>query len=484
MGSQRAQRIEEARRRVEKYLSDVIEALKSFEEVVFEAYPGFGKTLLGIEVSRILGKCIYVTRTLAEVSTVISIADMLGVRAGPLYGRMQLCHVLSSANPRLFSSLCRARRLLGMCREPVSRDLVARAARALYPDELKSLASSFGVCVYRAHLLASLSRRVVVTTYEYIYNHPEIASKVIDRIAILDECHTLVDSVERFVERISMEDLEILALELRRHSPRLGYALRRAVRSSQSVEEALEKVVELYDSGIEGGELLEPIVDAVRRSRIVVGSDGAAYVVKPLRLSIGTLRLYMTAYVPPALARGVHRLSIEDPPIRVPTSIDTSITTRYSERSEKLLDELADIVASYIDREWATLVVLPSHALADEVRRRLLVKGFRIAPPQAVHSVDRGAVVVDVAGGRATEGITPSRNLRKVIVAGMPYPPPDPRLEAASRVYGFDAIYTYIAMLRTVQAIGRLTRWGGEAVLIDRRFKNYVHLLPKWIYLV
>ena len=484
MGSPTVKRIEEARRRVERYVDEVVDALKRFHEVVFEAYPGFGKTLLGLEVSTRLGRCLYVTRTLAEVSTVLSIADMMGIRAGPLYGRMQLCHVLSSTNPYLFSSLCRARRALGMCREDVTRDLVARAAKALYPDDLRELGKSCGVCIYRAHLVASLSRRVIVTTYEYLHNHPEIASKVSDRIAVLDECHTLVDSIEKFVERVSLEDIEALALELRRPYPRLSYALRRIARSSPSVEDALHKIVELYDTDIEGGEALEPIVNAVRSGRVVVGSDGAAYIVKPMRVSVGTLRLYMTAYVPPMLAASMHRIAIEDPPMRIPTRIDTSITTRYSERSEKLMDELADIVASYIDRDCATLVVLPSHSLAEEIRRRLLLKGFRLAPPSSISSVDRGTVVIDVAGGRATEGVTPSKSLRRVIVAGMPYPPPDPRLEAASRVYGFDAVYTYIAMLRTVQAVGRLMRWGGDAVLIDRRFKKYVHLLPKWMDLV
>ena len=63
----------------------------------------------------------------------------------------------------------------------------------------------------------------------------------------------------------------------------------------------------------------------------------------------------------------------------------------------------------------------------------------------------------------------------------MPYPPPAPELSALAKLWGFEAVYTYRALLKAVQALGRLTRWGGVGVLIDRRFARYVDRLPPWI---
>ncbi|HDI02330.1 MAG TPA: hypothetical protein ENF93_01655, partial [Ignisphaera sp.] len=266
--------------------------------------------------------------------------------------------------------------------------------------------------------------------------------------------------------------------------PRLSYALRSISRRASNIEELLEYIVKIVDSSaFEEIEILKQIADAYRSNRIHIEySEDAAYLLtEEIDFNLGEKRLYMTAYVPPFLVQKYELVKVEDLPTKVSTSIDTSISSRYRERSPEFIHNLCEIVIHYIDKHVANLVVVPSKNIAEELSKCLLRKGYRIAPPQIIDRVDSGTIVIDAAGGIATEGITPSKALKRVIVAGMPYPSPSPQLNLLAKIYGFDNVYTYIALLRTVQAVGRLMRWGGEAILIDRRYKYYINRMPSWI---
>ncbi len=469
--------------RVSRYLTTVLDEIRHSGSVVFEAYPGFGKTFLGLSVLKAFRSGLYVTRTIAEMMVVMNIGELLNLDVRPLYGRAQLCTKLSRDSIAvLFYRLCRARRIMGLCEERVDRDLIAKFSALREPEEIRVIGEKLGICPYRAHLVASLSKRYIVTTYEFVAYHRELRELERD-IAVYDECHTILDLLDLYIQKINRYELLALAGSVRSYFPRLAYVLKSIAKRSEDVEELLEALVKVIESDIEGAELLEDIVAAYHSGRVHIdrATDSAYLLTKPLDLQIGNHKLFMTAYVPPFLLSKRSFVRVEDPPLRISTIIDTSITSRYVERGEEFPQRLAEIIEQYIDREHATLVVLPSKKLCEEIGALLLTKGYRIAPPRAIDKVNEKTIVVDAAGGIATEGLTPSKALRRVIVAGMPYPVPDPRLNLLAKVYGFDNIYTYIAILRTVQAVGRLMRWGGTAVLIDKRFALYRDRLPPWI---
>ncbi len=472
-----------ARTRVKEVLELVIDELSRHSEVVLEAYPGFGKTLLGIELLKRFHRGILVVRTVTEMSVAMSMAKSLGLGLRPIYGRMRICPNPPCSDPRLFPVLCKARRVVGECIERFDSEAVSACSKVFSAEEIKELSASLGACLFRAHVLSSLRAGKIVTTYEFLDHHPEVVEKVSTwDVAILDECHAVIEDAEKLVVKIDRAFVYELAESLKRVDPRACYALRGLYRKwgdPNDVLYALEKVVDSCgDRCLE----LEEVLDWWRKGFAYIDrSSGTIYVAREPRLSIARARLFSTAYIPPPLAKGRKVIRIDNPPIRVRVVIDASVTTRFKERGEDLVPRLARVVASYIDKGVANLVVAPSKAIAEELAKELALMGFRIAPPEAIERVSSGTVIVDVAGGRATEGVTPSRDLRKVIVAGMPFPPPSPELNALSKLFGFDATYTYKALLRTVQAVGRLMRWGGEAVLIDRRFVSYRHMLPKWM---
>lgn len=469
--------------RVSRYIEVVLDSFKRNDSVIFEAYPGFGKSFLGLSVLRAFNTGLYVTRTIAEMNVVMNIGELMNIDIRPLYGRTQLCTKFSSIEVvELFYKLCRAHRVVGLCKESTEKEIVDKFSSIRDPEEVKALGKALGVCPYRPHLLASLSKRYVVTTYEFVVHHRTL--RQLDRdVAIYDECHSILDLVDLYVQKLDRYELTAMAENIRNYFPKLAYILKSVAKRCESVDELLDTLVKVVEEGIEGSELFDDIVSAYLSNRVYIDrdTDTAYLLVKHIELELGRRKLYMTAYVPPFLITKKVFVRVEDPPLRIPVTIDTSLTSRYTARGPDFAQKLAEVILQYIDRGCANLIVLPSKKLSEDVERILLAKGFRIAPPQAIDKVSEGTLVIDVAGGIATEGITPSKALKRVIVAGMPYPAPDPKLNVLAKVYGFNNVYTYIALLRTVQAVGRLMRWGGTAVLIDSRFAEYRSMLPSWI---
>ncbi len=488
--------LSETTERISRYvleIKDIVENRNDAELIVFEAYPGFGKTLLGVHLSKHLGNSLYVTRTLKEMQTIINYGLDLGIKFRPIIGRMKFCHKIESDIPvELFSRLCHAYKRLGLCNEVVNRDLIidlAKRSTDVYNllEYVKSRNGS-NICLYKAHLVLALKSRYVVTTYEFLLHHLDELSSLRKSISIYDECHTVMDMIESLTEEISPQTLTFLANTIKNRFPRLYYAIKSAIKRSSSARDLLDYLRNIGESDIEGSEIIKSIVD--RCERDICAYDDELKTIKIIpdpffiaRNSFSDHKLLMSAYVPPLFteSKDVVFMRIEDGLPRVDTIIDTSITTKFKERTPDLIDRLVDVLQNYIDLSVAVLVVTPSKAIADGVARTLLRKGYRIAPPQAIDRVGPGTIVVDVAGGISTEGITPSRYVKQVIVLGMPFPTPTPILNALSKKYGFEKIYVYIALLRTLQAIGRLTRWGGKAVLVDRRFKDWIHRMPSWI---
>jgi len=105
-----------------------------------------------------------------------------------------------------------------------------------------------------------------------------------------------------------------------------------------------------------------------------------------------------------------------------------------------------------------------------------------------------GAVFLGVQGGRTSEGVDfPGNQMNSVIVVGVPYAEPTPRVKAQIDYYekcfpGLGREYGYVlpAMKRASQAAGRPIRTlddRGAIVFLDYRFAtNYCRsFLPSWI---
>ena len=105
-----------------------------------------------------------------------------------------------------------------------------------------------------------------------------------------------------------------------------------------------------------------------------------------------------------------------------------------------------------------------------------------------------GAVLLGVQGGRNSEGGDfPGSSMESVIVVGVPYARPTPRIEALIGYFdkrfngrGRDYAYVLPAMTRAIQAAGRPVRGlddKGAIVLLDQRFaKPYLRrFMPAWL---
>ncbi len=105
-----------------------------------------------------------------------------------------------------------------------------------------------------------------------------------------------------------------------------------------------------------------------------------------------------------------------------------------------------------------------------------------------------GAVLLGVQGGRNSEGGDfPGPTMESVVVVGVPYAKPTPRMEALIKYYdntfnqkGRDYAYVLPAMTRAIQAAGRPVRRlddRGAIILLDQRFaSNYLtRFIPSWL---
>ncbi|MHA2323422.1 MAG: helicase C-terminal domain-containing protein [Candidatus Thorarchaeota archaeon] len=105
-----------------------------------------------------------------------------------------------------------------------------------------------------------------------------------------------------------------------------------------------------------------------------------------------------------------------------------------------------------------------------------------------------GAVLLGVQGGRNSEGGDfPGSTMESVVVVGVPYAKPTPRMEAQISYYdsrfnkkGRDYAYVLPAVTRAVQAAGRPVRRlddRGVIVMLDQRFGTpYLsRFIPSWL---
>ncbi|MFO1533562.1 MAG: helicase C-terminal domain-containing protein [Thermoplasmatota archaeon] len=188
------------------------------------------------------------------------------------------------------------------------------------------------------------------------------------------------------------------------------------------------------------------------------------------------------------------------------------LTTRYADRGPALWQRVGQVVADTLHATRGNVAVFtPSYAMLREVRSELDALGVdkeAVVEDPGWTKADRdrvldtlegarrrkGAILFGVLGGSLAEGVDYRDNLLSaVIVVGLPLAPPDLEVEAAigylegrfpgrGRAYG----YTYPAMNKVLQAMGRPIRSGSDKcaiLLLDERFLGppYRDLLPAGI---
>ncbi|MBD3405794.1 MAG: hypothetical protein GF411_06650 [Candidatus Lokiarchaeota archaeon] len=110
------------------------------------------------------------------------------------------------------------------------------------------------------------------------------------------------------------------------------------------------------------------------------------------------------------------------------------------------------------------------------------------------HGENQGAVLLGVQGGRNSEGGDfPGSDMESVVVVGVPYARPTPRIQALIDYFdvrfngrGRDYAYVLPAMTRAIQAAGRPVRKlddRGAIIMLDQRFGTpYLkRFLPSWL---
>jgi len=462
----------------------ILSELGSGKDVVLEAYPGFGKTRLAALLLSRAERGVVVTRTHKEVEEVFNfLPSTKGVVYA--YGKPKICYKYEN-----FSyGLCRASVVFGRCSLDFdNKDVAWLAAIFRKPEEVKEMAKKRNKCLYGALKMLAHKAKKVVATYDYVVSHPALLEQ--RDLIVFDEAQTILNYVDEVAVSINNVFVEQLVRELKKsiETRPIAYALRSIYRKSSGLREFIDKLTTMLSEVRAESELvslLEDVVKAYYGKHYHVEGDTYYFLIDTLpRIARVGRKVFMGAFLPPMFLQSAKKatvIRIEGEP-RIKAYIDTSVTTRYEERSEELYRELAKKVAERLREDCGNLVVFPSREVKDAVLKYVPEDVARKIITDFGKGVPGGGIIVDVAGGRLTEGVN-ILGLGNVVIAGMPYPEPNPILNLLSKVYGFDSTYTYLALLRTFQAVGRI-RGSGTAYLLDKRFEAYKSLFPSWIEVV
>ena len=190
------------------------------------------------------------------------------------------------------------------------------------------------------------------------------------------------------------------------------------------------------------------------------------------------------------------------------SGLDTSYQNRNKTTFQRLVDHcvaVADATPSntgIFTSSYSVGKSLVDAGLEKRLRRKLFVEksGMKANENDKLISDFRkqgdrgGAVLLGVQGGRNSEGGDfPGTTMESVVVVGVPYAKPTPRMEALISYFdsrfnqkGRDYAYVLPAMTRAIQAAGRPVRRlddKGVIVLLDQRFGSpYLsRFIPSWL---
>jgi DNA excision repair protein ERCC-2 len=188
--------------------------------------------------------------------------------------------------------------------------------------------------------------------------------------------------------------------------------------------------------------------------------------------------------------------------------LDTSFQNRSKSTFERMVDHcvaVADATPSntgIFTSSYSVGQSLIDAGLAKRLRRKLFVEKPGMKGVENDRLIDDfrkqgdhgGAVLLGVQGGRNSEGGDfPGTTMESVVVVGVPYAKPTPRMEALISYYdsrfdqkGRDYAYVLPAMTRAIQAAGRPVRRlddRGVIVMLDQRFGTpYLNrFIPSWL---
>ncbi|MEM4583991.1 MAG: helicase C-terminal domain-containing protein [Ignisphaera sp.] len=459
-----------------RFLDYIYDELKKGESVAIEAYPGFGKTRLGSQLLARFDRSVMVVRTHHEMMEVFKfISGTKGVAYA--YGKPKLCFRTHD-----FSyGFCRAMLFFGRCNTNVTnKDVAWIAATFRKPEEIREESRKRGRCLYFALRTLVQNAKRVVATYDYLVSNPEILNR--KEVVILDEAHTLLNYLDEAIIAINDAFIETIVKNMKKNIDTrwFAYAVKSAYKRSTDIHEFIENLSTVYSNyngpETEAVKVIDIVLEAYRHKRYI-GNGKTYYFLSNALPQIVKFepKLVLGVYLPPIITiKNVIKISGE---ARVRLVVDSELTSRYEERSEDMYNGYAKKLSEYIRSDVGNLAVFPSSEFMSEVLKRSKITDKILTEP-VNGEVKPGYVLVDVAGGKYTEGVN-IRGISNVVICGMPYPEPNPLLDLASRVYSQD-LYTYIALLRTIQAIGRI-RSSGTAFAIDKRFMYHIDKFPKWI---
>ncbi len=188
------------------------------------------------------------------------------------------------------------------------------------------------------------------------------------------------------------------------------------------------------------------------------------------------------------------------------------LSTLYSHRSPETYRKIADLIMTVADETPKNVgVFAPSYHIVEELFRNGLDQYrtkpiFRIPADATSEENDKivkrfkkeaskdGGILISVLGGRSSEGTDfPGNLMNSVIVVGIPYAPPNPRIQAkiAFLEENFPGLgrtlgYEIPAVNKASQAAGRAVRSLDDKAFIlfvDFRYGSYKvkKLLPHWL---
>ncbi|MBY8996710.1 MAG: hypothetical protein KGD60_03175 [Candidatus Thorarchaeota archaeon] len=190
------------------------------------------------------------------------------------------------------------------------------------------------------------------------------------------------------------------------------------------------------------------------------------------------------------------------------SGLDTSFQNRSKSTFERMVDHcvvVADFTPSntgIFTSSYSVGKSLIDAGLQKRLRRQLFVEksGMKgVENDKLIEDFKKqgdrgGAVLLGVQGGRNSEGGDfPGTTMESVVVVGVPYAKPTPRMEAQISYYdsrfnqkGRDYAYVLPAVTRAIQAAGRPVRRlddRGVIVLLDQRFGTpYLsRFIPSWL---
>lgn len=188
--------------------------------------------------------------------------------------------------------------------------------------------------------------------------------------------------------------------------------------------------------------------------------------------------------------------------------LDTSYASRSADMFSRMVDHCVAVVSAtpsntgIFTTSYYIIKSLLKAGLEKKLGKKLFVEKQRsksavndqMIQDYRMMGDNGGAVLLGVQGGRNSEGGDfPGTSMESVIVVGVPYARPSPRIESLINYYdrrfngkGKDYAYVLPAMTRAIQAAGRPVRRlddKGAIILLDQRFATpYLkRFIPSWL---